>query len=331
MIGARPAQHRAVRVGGGLRHLPERQAEQLRELLADARHALRRQHRVMPVGAGFGQRARDRGRRMAEHRAGVAEAEIDVGVAVDVFDFDAARAAHEQRMRRAPVAHPVHGHAVEPVRGAGLREPRGLGVRGREGFALARREPAPALRCRCRDAARSSRRRYLRALRARFGLGLGALRARGACAAASLAFSALAARLFAASALASGLRRRPWRRPSRRPWRPAFVSVLASSLSAPARLRLFSLSRLKSVSYQPEPFSRNTGADMSFLQPVLAAVRALLEWLVVDLLQHLFVVAAVRTFVFVERHVAPRNMRRDYSGAASPAAREDIFARICAV
>src|SRR3954470_21581084 len=39
------------------------------------------------------------------------------------------------------------------------------------------------------------------------------------------------------------------------------TSLLASSLSGPARLRCLSLSDLKSVSYQPEPFNRNTGAD----------------------------------------------------------------------
>src|SRR6185437_14086749 len=38
----------------------------------------------------------------------------------------------------------------------------------------------------------------------------------------------------------------------------------ASSLSAPTRFRLFSLSDLKSVSYQPPPLRRNTGADTSF-------------------------------------------------------------------
>src|SRR5262252_8583551 len=47
------------------------------------------------------------------------------------------------------------------------------------------------------------------------------------------------------------------------------VSDLLSSLSAPCRLRLFSLSDLKSVSYQPEPLSRNTGADISFFKPFL--------------------------------------------------------------
>src|SRR3982751_2433712 len=50
------------------------------------------------------------------------------------------------------------------------------------------------------------------------------------------------------------------------------ASTFASSLSAPARLRLFSLSDLKSVSYQPEPLRRNTGADISFLSPFLPQV-----------------------------------------------------------
>lgn len=35
----------------------------------------------------------------------------------------------------------------------------------------------------------------------------------------------------------------------------------AASLSSPTRLRLDSFSDLKSVSYQPDPLSRNTGAD----------------------------------------------------------------------
>src|SRR4029077_7615033 len=43
-----------------------------------------------------------------------------------------------------------------------------------------------------------------------------------------------------------------------------FASLFGSSLSAPTRLRLFSLSPLKSVSYQPAPLRRNTGADSSF-------------------------------------------------------------------
>src|SRR5690349_316379 len=78
---------------------------------------------------------------MTEHRAGIAEAEIDVGIAIDVLEFDAARLAHEQRVRSAPVAHPVHGHAVQPVLRADLRKPRGLHVSSGERLPLARRDP----------------------------------------------------------------------------------------------------------------------------------------------------------------------------------------------
>src|SRR5688500_14778519 len=126
---------------------------------------------------------------------------------------------------------------------------------------------SPMLRCRCRDAARSSRRGYLRALRAGLTLGLGFFAA-GLLAlllAFSAAFgtSALAASVFV-SAFVSGF--------AASTLVSALASDLASSLSAPARLRLFSLSPLKSVSYQPEPFSRNTGADMSLRSPFFPQV-----------------------------------------------------------
>src|SRR5690606_30044240 len=49
---------------------------------------------------------------------------------------------------------------------------------------------------------------------------------------------------------------------------PPLPPALSPALSPPlwptsARLRFFSLSDLKSVSYQPPPFSRNDGADIS--------------------------------------------------------------------
>ena len=73
--------------------------------------------------------------------------------------------------------------------------------------------------------------------------------------------------------------------PSCRPW--------ARRLRArSARLRLFSWSDLKSVSYQPPPFKRNTGADISVLQLRLAAMRALLQRRIADLLHGLQRVAA---------------------------------------
>lgn len=43
----------------------------------------------------------------------------------------------------------------------------------------------------------------------------------------------------------------------------------ADSSSAPARLRLFSLSPLKSVSYQPPPLRRKLGAETSFFSAFL--------------------------------------------------------------
>ena len=56
---------------------------------------------------------RDGRGRMAEHCACVTEAEIDVFVTVDVFEAGAARIGDEERKRRRPVGHPVHGHAAE--------------------------------------------------------------------------------------------------------------------------------------------------------------------------------------------------------------------------
>jgi hypothetical protein len=50
---------------------------------------------------------------MAEHRAGVAKAEIVELVAVDVGDGGAFGAVDQDRERRRPVAHPVHRHAAE--------------------------------------------------------------------------------------------------------------------------------------------------------------------------------------------------------------------------
>ena len=175
-------------------------------------------------------------------------------------------------------------------------------MRGRERLALARHAAFPALCCRCRGAARSSWRRSICAPSARVWTWASAcfaavlLAPRLAFSAAGLAgslFSGLAASGFAASGFASVLA-------------SALASVLASllgsSLSAPARLRLFSLSRLE-VGFVParalQPEHRR-GHEL--LQPLLAAVRALRERLVGDLLQYFFVVAAVWTFVFVERH-----------------------------
>ena len=50
---------------------------------------------------------------MAEHRTGVAEAHVDVGMAVDVGDLGAAGLGREQRERPRPLDHPLHRHAAD--------------------------------------------------------------------------------------------------------------------------------------------------------------------------------------------------------------------------
>ena len=112
-------QGKAVGVGGRRRHLPEGQAERRLQQPADSERVLVGQHvgeAALGLAAdGLG----DRRRRMAEHRAGVAEAEIVELVAVDVGDRRAPGPVDEDRERHRPVAHPVHRHAAE-IAGAPL-------------------------------------------------------------------------------------------------------------------------------------------------------------------------------------------------------------------
>ena len=93
----RPAQDEAVGVGGGGRYLPERQAEALRQQLACDDGILPRKHGGQAVRALLGERPGDRRRRMAEHAAGIAQAEVHVGVAVHIMETRAVGTRHEQR------------------------------------------------------------------------------------------------------------------------------------------------------------------------------------------------------------------------------------------
>ena len=116
--------HEAVRVGGGERELPARQAEAARELGADPERVLGRKHDRDPAGGLLGDRTQGRRGRVPAHRAGVAEAEVDVLVAVDVDEARALRLRDEDGEAARPLAHPVHRHAGEEVR---LRSGRELG------------------------------------------------------------------------------------------------------------------------------------------------------------------------------------------------------------
>ena len=75
---------------------------------------------------------------MARHRAGVAEAEVDVLVRVDVDEARAFRLLHEHREASRPLAHPVHGDALEQRRPRALGQLAGARVRLDEARLLAR-------------------------------------------------------------------------------------------------------------------------------------------------------------------------------------------------
>ena len=103
----------AVGVGGGERELPERKAETALEIFADPERVLGGKHErdafAHAAGNGFG----DDLRRVAGHGAGVAEAEVDVIVAINVGEMGASGGFHEDREGAGPFVHPVHGDAAE--------------------------------------------------------------------------------------------------------------------------------------------------------------------------------------------------------------------------
>ena len=75
-------------------------------------------------------------RAVTGHRAGVAQREVDVLVAVDVGDPVAVRAVEVEREAAAPLGHPRHRHAAEQVPG-GVEQRPATGVGGGVGGALA--------------------------------------------------------------------------------------------------------------------------------------------------------------------------------------------------
>ena len=102
-----------VGVGRGQRELPAGEAEAPRHLLADPDRVLGREHERRPAphllgdgrGGGLG--------RMAGHRPGITEAQVDVLVSVDVAEPRAGRLVDEHREAARPLGHPVHRDARE--------------------------------------------------------------------------------------------------------------------------------------------------------------------------------------------------------------------------
>jgi hypothetical protein len=111
--GARPADHRPVRVGRGQRELPVREPEAPRHLRGDPVCVGGREHQRDAASRLPRDRDHGRRRRVAGHAAGVAEAEIDVFVPIDIRQARTRGALDMERVVAGPLRHPVHRHAEE--------------------------------------------------------------------------------------------------------------------------------------------------------------------------------------------------------------------------
>ncbi len=113
--GQRPANADDIAVGLGGRHghLPERQTEAAAQLLADVQGLGGGHHGGDALPNLLRDHFRGGLRGVAEHGPGVAEAEIDVFVAVDVDHTVAVSLTYKDRMGGSPIPHPGHGDAVQ--------------------------------------------------------------------------------------------------------------------------------------------------------------------------------------------------------------------------
>jgi hypothetical protein len=109
------AEHEPIGVGGGHRDLPHGQTEAAGELLGDPRRVVVRQHGGDAPARLRRERVGHLGEGVARHRAGVAEAEVDVLDAVDVDEARAVGFVEEQRERAGQAGHPRHRNAAEQV------------------------------------------------------------------------------------------------------------------------------------------------------------------------------------------------------------------------
>jgi hypothetical protein len=138
------AERPAVRIGRGQRELPQRNGEAARELFSDPGRVLGREHRRRAAPCLVGDRLHHRLGSVPGHRAGVAEAEVDVLVAVDVDDPCAARLLDEHREPAGPARHPAHRDAEEKRRAGTLAQLERARVTLAKGLDLvreARRQP----------------------------------------------------------------------------------------------------------------------------------------------------------------------------------------------
>ena len=125
---ARQADGETIGIGGGQSELPVGQSEALLQFFGDENRIFGGQHQrdaaLHLLFDGF-----DGGEgRMPGHGAGVAQAEVDVAVAVHVVEVRALGFADEGRKSAGPLDHPVHGHAAEQRFAGTLEQGLGLGA-----------------------------------------------------------------------------------------------------------------------------------------------------------------------------------------------------------
>ncbi len=128
----RDANGESVGIGGGKSKLPEWKSEAARQFFADPNGVFGGEHErdaafrltCNPIG--------ETGGRMAGHRSGIAEAEIDVFAAVHVGEVRAVSFGDENRKSSSPLFHPVHGDAAHQGMAGALVEGGGFGMFGDE-------------------------------------------------------------------------------------------------------------------------------------------------------------------------------------------------------
>ena len=93
------------------RELPVRKIETFLQFLGDEDCIFSRKHQGDAMSHLLFGRFHCGGRRMAGHRAGIAEAEVGVAVTIDIEEVGSLRLADKGRESSRPLHHPVHGHA----------------------------------------------------------------------------------------------------------------------------------------------------------------------------------------------------------------------------
>ncbi len=129
----------AVGIGGRHRHLPEGKPEAARQFLGDRDAILGRQHiGGAAPGDGLGDRGRHGRWGMAEQGRRIAQAEIDIMMAVDILEPRPLGPRRIDRMRRSPLRHPMQRHAVRQMRLGAPEQGGGFGMAVEKGPFLAR-------------------------------------------------------------------------------------------------------------------------------------------------------------------------------------------------